>query len=70
MFGREPSSDLDAARRNAGQDERGKVGIALDDFVRDPAERTAHGFRVEDADGVGGRYGCYSLFLGDLAGSP
>ena len=48
--GRNPSRQFDAARRNPDQDERRQIAIALDDFVRDPAQRAAHRFRIEDAD--------------------
>ena len=49
-IGREPPRELDAARGNAGEDERGEIGIALDDFVRDPPQGTPERLRIEDAD--------------------
>ena len=48
-----------------------QIAIALDDFVRDPAQRPAHRFRIEDADRAS--FFCYAgltHFLRDLAGSP
>ena len=50
---RDPPRQVDAARRNAGEDERGEIAIALDDFVRDPAQSATQRLRIEDADGVG-----------------
>ena len=34
----ESSRNLDAARRNSGENDRVQIGIALDDFVRDPPQ--------------------------------
>jgi hypothetical protein len=69
--GRNPSRQFDAPRRNPGQDEGRQIAISLDDFVRDPAQRPAHRFRIEDADRAS--FFCYAgltHFLRNLSGSP
>ncbi len=69
--GRDAPRQLDAARRDADQNERGKVGIALDDFVRDPPQgtRIASASKMRTAsDSLVGRV--LFIFLCDLAGSP
>ncbi len=69
-IGGEPLRQFDAARRNAGEDEALEVGIALDDFVRDAAQSTPEGFRIEDAGGVTlVRRFVFFHFLRDLTGS-
>ena len=49
-IGREALRELNAARGNAGENERAEIAIALDDLVRDPPQRTAERLRIEDAD--------------------
>jgi len=69
--GRNPSRQFDTARWNPGQDEGGQIAIALDDFVRDPAQRPVHRFRIEDTDRTS--FFCYAgltHFLCNLSGSP
>ncbi len=69
---REPPRDLDAARRDADEDDCAEVGIALDDFVRDAAQRTLDRLRIHDEDVADGELealGVVMRFLRDLAGS-
>jgi len=40
-----------ATRWNSGQNNRAQIRIALDDFVRDPPQRTTNRLRVHDRDG-------------------
>jgi hypothetical protein len=69
-----PPCNLDAARWNSRENYRGKLGITLDDFVRDPAESAVNGLAVHHRKGGGGGRIAGVLvvghvFLGDLAGS-
>jgi hypothetical protein len=69
-----PLRNLDAAQWNSRQDYRGEFRIALNDFVREPAQGTIDRFPIHrrKSGGLGRRAGVLFLgqvFLGDLAGS-
>jgi hypothetical protein len=42
--------DLTAPQWNSSQDNRSQIGITLNNFVRDPPQGAANGFRVHDRD--------------------
>jgi hypothetical protein len=48
-FGDAPR-DLATAQWNSSEDDRSQIGIALNNFVGDPPQGAANGFRVHDWD--------------------